>query len=485
MNYLGYDAGTVGNHDIEAGHLVYDRLDKKYNFPLLAANAVNTGTGEPYFEPYVIIKKSGLRIAVFGLITPSIPNWLPQVLYSGIEFRDMVETARKWMPVIMDEKPDLVVGLFHSGWEDISELRPGDTYLSENATSSVAYAVPGFDIIFCGHDHRNVNQKIANIAGDTVLIIDGGSHSRYIGRADVKLQRTGWSGKIAKSITGSLVDLEYYQPDNEFLETFSPDREIVSEYVDTEIGEATGTISVRDAYFGPSAFMELIHRVQMEVSGADISFAAPLSFDVRISKGPLTISDMFKLYRYENMLYTLQLTGNEVIGYLEYSYSGWLNKMKSEDDNMLLFRTDEAAKPILTDGRGYLKNTYYNFDSAFGINYTVDVSEPPGNRISVTSMSDGASFNVDSVYEVAVNSYRANGGGGHLYSGAELTAEEVKERIIIAQDKDLRYYLMEYIIRTKSINLSVAGNWKIIPERFIEKAMLKDFRLLFGENELQ
>ena len=111
MNYMGYDAGTVGNHDVEAGHAVYDRLVKEYNFPLLAANAVDIKTGKPYFKPYHIIEKEGIKIAVFGLVTPAIPNWLPQELYSGIEFRDMVETAKIWMPVILNEKPDLVVGL--------------------------------------------------------------------------------------------------------------------------------------------------------------------------------------------------------------------------------------------------------------------------------------------------------------------------------------------------------------------------------------
>jgi 2',3'-cyclic-nucleotide 2'-phosphodiesterase/3'-nucleotidase len=98
MNYLGYDAGTVGNHDIETGHAVYDRLVHEYNFPLLAANAIDAKTGNPYFKPYTIINKKGIRVAVFGLITPAIPAWLPPELYSGIKFEDMVKTAKKWMP---------------------------------------------------------------------------------------------------------------------------------------------------------------------------------------------------------------------------------------------------------------------------------------------------------------------------------------------------------------------------------------------------
>jgi len=84
MNFMKYDAGTVGNHDIETGHSVYDRVRKQYAFPLLAANAVSTASGEPYFKPYTIIRKGDLKIAVFGLVTPSIPEWLPPQLYSGM-----------------------------------------------------------------------------------------------------------------------------------------------------------------------------------------------------------------------------------------------------------------------------------------------------------------------------------------------------------------------------------------------------------------
>ncbi|MBN1107597.1 MAG: metallophosphoesterase, partial [Bacteroidales bacterium] len=175
MNWLDFDATTVGNHDIEAGHDVYDRLSEEYDFPMLAANAVDTRTGNPYFTPYVIIEREGFRIAILGLITPAVPTWLPEELYSGIEFRDMVETARLWMPEIMKQKPDLVAGLFHSGWNsDAVEEVIGQGPM-ENGSAAVAYNVPGFDIIFCGHDHRIANEKFVNARGDSILILNGGS----------------------------------------------------------------------------------------------------------------------------------------------------------------------------------------------------------------------------------------------------------------------------------------------------------------------
>ena len=286
MNWLGYDAGTAGNHDIEAGHSVYDRLIKEYNFPLLAANAVDTRTGKPYFKPYVIIERKNIRVAVLGMITPAVPKWLPEELYSGIEFRDMVETAKLWMPEIIKQKPDLIVGLFHSGWNrEDEEYRKSDP-LNENGSAAVAFNVPGFDIIFTGHDHRIANEKFVNSAGDTILILNGGSRSENIARADITIFSEKIKGKRHKAVSGKIVGVKDCDPDPVFIKKFETQNTVINDYVNKVIGNSTATISSRDAYFGSSAFIDMIHSIQLEITGADVSFASPLSFDVKISKGP-------------------------------------------------------------------------------------------------------------------------------------------------------------------------------------------------------
>jgi 2',3'-cyclic-nucleotide 2'-phosphodiesterase / 3'-nucleotidase len=478
LNYLGYDAGTAGNHDIEAGHSVYDRLVKEYRFPLLAANAVDVKTGEPYFKPYTIINRNGIRVAVFGLVTPSIPEWLPPRLYSGMEFLEMEETARKWMPQILKEKPDLVVGLFHSGWnrEEFTENR--ERFLSEDGSAAVAYNVPGFDIIFNGHDHRLANEKFVNAAGDTVLMLNAGSRGRNISQAEIV-----FSGKNKKTIRGQLIDVTGYDPDREFSGRFREQYEDVDNYVSKEIGRSETTLSSRDSYFGPSAFIDMIHAVQLDVTGADLSFTAPLSFDVKIPAGPIRVGDLFKLYRYENMLYTIQLSGEEIRKYLEFSYAGWLNTMKAPGDLMLRLRTGKDGRPVLTNGKAWLQNQAYNFDSAAGIDYTVDVSKPEGSRITIKGFSNGSPFDLRKMYRVAVNSYRGSGGGGHLTDGAGLSREELNTRLISSTDRDLRFFILNYIESKKIINQSSFGNWKIIPGEWARKASEREYTLLFGEKK--
>ncbi|MCJ7449561.1 MAG: bifunctional metallophosphatase/5'-nucleotidase [Bacteroidales bacterium] len=480
MNYLAYDAGTVGNHDIEAGHSVYDRLVKEYKFPLLAANAVDIVSGKPYFRPYIILEKKNIRIAVFGLVTPAIPNWLPPELYSGIEFKDMVETANLWMPEMLRQNPDLIVGLFHSGWDRENEEYIKNNPLNENGSAAVAFNVPGFDIIFNGHDHSLANEKFINTAGDTVLILNGGSRSENIARADITFSSKKIKGKKQKNITGKIIEVKDYEPDSEFLERFDSQDRTIRDYVNKVIGNSTSTISSKDAYFGSSAFVDMIHAIQLEITGADISFAAPLSFDVSIAEGPVTVADMFKLYRYENMLYTMTLSGEEIRKYLEYSYSEWLNTMKSPDDYLLKFRLGQDGRPVISNGKAWTKNQSYNFDSATGIDYLVDVSKPEGERIIIKSLTDGRPFDKLKLYKVALSSYRGNGGGGHLIRGAGINKDELMSRLVSSTDRDLRYFILKYIEAKKTISPVPFNNWKIVPDEWIKTAVPRDYRILFG-----
>lgn len=478
MNYIGFDAGTVGNHDIEAGHSVYDRLVKEYKFPLLAANAVDINTGKPYFKPYTIIVRDGIKVAVLGLVTPAIPNWLPPELYEGIRFDDMVHTAEVWMPEILKEKPDLVIGLFHDGWDKDDYQKVSKPLISENGSAAVAYNIPGFDIIFTGHDHKVENEKFVNIAGDTILILNGGSYSRNLAVAEITLNDR--KRNTRSSVKGRIIDVRDFSPDREFTEKFENQNNTILNYVDKVIGNSTAAMSSRDSYFGSSAFVDLVHLIQLEITGADISFAAPLSFDMEIRKGPVTVGDMFKLYKYENLLYSITMTGAEIDSYLEYSYANWFNTMKGPGDMLLKLRTGTDGEPTLTNGKAWLKNLPYNFDSASGIEYTVDVREPEGERITISGFSDGRPFIKDKEYKVALNSYRGNGGGGILTEGAGITNDEVWSRLISSTERDLRYYIMNYIEEKKTISPQPFNNWKVIPEEWVKKAAGKEYTLLFG-----
>lgn len=472
FDFMGYDAATIGNHDVETGHAVYDRVNKAMNIPWLGANVIDTLTDAPYLTPYTVIERKGKKIAVLGLLTPAIPSWLPENLWSGLRFDDMAATARKWIPIIRErEHPDAIIGLFHSG-HDASKTTGS---VIENASMKVAAEVDGFDLVLMGHDHQRFLSEVVSPSGKKVPVVNPANNARSIGVIDFVFAATP-SGKDSLSVVPKLLDVTAVSPSKSYLARFADRLSSVSDFVERQLGTVTDTLSTRDAFFGPSSFMTLLHDLQLEISGAQISFAAPLSFDASIVAGPLRVSDMFTLYKYENMLYTLKLTGREIKDYLEMAYDLWTAPVSDSEDSQLIRFASE--NPSLADNR--LKNTSYNFDSAAGIDYTVDITRPRGEKITITSLSDGTPFYPDSTYTVAVNSYRANGGGDLLTLGAGIPADELSSRVVRATDKDLRYYLIKAVEKRGVVSPRVETNWKFVPEKLASEAGRRSRQLLFG-----
>jgi len=482
MNELKYDAASVGNHDLETGHAVYDRLKKECKFPLLSANLIDKKSGLPYFTPYKIINKDGLKIAVIGLTSPVVLTTLPEVLYSGIEVEDMVKSAASWMKTVEEkEHPDLVIGLFHAGVDEKGNLKNRDVELYENASEFVAQKVEGFDLILTGHDHKAEIRKTRNISGNEVVVMGGLNDAKTLATAQIKMIYDAKSSSWQKEIRPQLVDMQNYAPDSSFMAKFNSGYTEIQNYVQQPLGNITETITSREAVLGASAFTDLINRIQLELTGADISFAAPLSFQAEIKKGPVLVKDLFSLYQYENFLYTMKLSGKEIKAALEYSCNGWFNTVKSENDHLMNFVTDSAGNLVYSQRSGSyeLKTRYYNYDCASGIKYSVDITQPAGNKINIISLSNGQPFEPDKFYTVAINSYRGSGGGGHLTKGAGLSKTDLASRLLKSTDQDLRYYIMKWIEKNKTIEPVRDNNWQIIPADLYEKVRAKDEKLLY------
>ncbi len=241
INYMQYDAETVGNHDIEPGHKVYDKWIREVHCPLLGANIVKeeckNGEANPQsiytgLQPYSVHMKDGVKICVIGMLTPAIPNWLNKSIWKGIEFEEMVSCARKWIKYIQEnEKPDLIFGLFHSG-KDGGIVTPD---YEENATAAVAREVPGFDVIFFGHDHQVHNEWITDKEGKQVLIIDPSCWVKNVAEANIVL--TIQDGKVVnKDIKGVIVNVEDEMIDEQMLAYFQKDIDAVKTYVGQKIG---------------------------------------------------------------------------------------------------------------------------------------------------------------------------------------------------------------------------------------------------------
>lgn len=261
-------------------------------------------------------------------------------------------------------------------------------------------------------------------------------------------------------------------PNSEFVNHFKSHYNSIRTFTNVKIGKLLNTISSRDAFTGPSAYIDMIHSLQLINTGADISFVAPLSFNVTIEPKELNYQDMFSIYPYENQLYVINLTGDEVKNYLEFSYSKWINKMPSKTGHLLQINPEGKGE------RGKFMNAFFNFDSAAGVIYDVDTRKGDGERINIVSMADGKTFELNKTYSVALSSYRANGGGDLLISGCNLNKDEIEKRVIKKMG-DIREILYDQIKRDGFIKAVPLYQWKFIPVKSSSVYLENDLKLLF------
>ena len=438
--YLGYDAIIVGNHDIETGHDVYDRVTRELTVPYLAANAAfdrdengladmdehpdGKVVSDSYFLPYCVTERDGAKIVIVGMTNGNIKSWLSSEIWHGIDFQIISDIAQRLIDkVIEKEKPQLLVLAVHSGTGAEQPDR-------ENEAQFLASSLRGVDLVLNGHDHRPVAKEVDNVNGGSVVLIDAGTKAVVVGQADFTL--TVKNGKVvAKAVDYKLVPMDKYPADPEYVAAFKDDFNAVKAFAQRPIGSLSENIFLADALDGPSSYINLVQTVQLAASGADISFAAPLTSSGVVPKGVIEFQDLVSIYKFENQLYVVEMTGKQIKDYLEYSYQNWVT------------RTGPS----------------YNWDSADGIIYEVSKSAPEGSRVKILSMRDGTPFDPDKTYKVAMTSYRASGGGDLLREGAGIDPATL---VVDSKMKDIRSLIGDYIAAEKEIVPTVATTWKFV-----------------------
>ena len=473
MSYMKYDAVAVGNHDIETGHPVYDRVAadlKKCGVDFLAANAIRNDNGKPYFKPYKVVKRGGLKVAILGYTNANMKAWLQEEIWSGMHFEPIVKVIQQDVDRIRaKERPDVMVVVMHSGTGD------GDGSMLESEGLDAFHLVKGVDWVLASHDHRPYVE-----ATDSCGFLNSGSHARNVAEGRMHLTVKGRK-IVSKTYEVGLIPVKAEMADPVMREQFQADYDAVKAFTLKEVGVLNTDLWTRDAYRGMSDYMNLIHTLSLGCKPADVSFAAPLTFNGRVASGILKYNDLFTIYPYENQLFVVKMTGDEIKRYLEASYDKWINTVGKADDTLLKIQNQDD--PRTQSQRWSFVNRSYNFDSAAGINYTVDVTRPVGERIAISGMADGSAFDPLREYNVAMTSYRASGGGG-LMKEVGIDTDRIDERVV-ARYPEIRNILYDYLMENGSIDPeviglpTVIGQWKFVPEKLVEPAMERDMNRLF------
>jgi 2',3'-cyclic-nucleotide 2'-phosphodiesterase/3'-nucleotidase len=434
MNRIGYQAMAVGNHEFNFGLGVLRRAEAQARFPFLSANIVHGGTDEPAFPPYLVIDTGAVRVGVLGLTTPNIPGWEKPENYAGLRFQPMDAAARRWVPVLRGQEGcDLVVVLAHTGFElDPENGEPNGT-AHENFISRLT-EVPGIDLLLTGHTHDDMPPRLVN----GVIVSQPASRAQVLTRIDLELIRDN-SGWRIKSWEGVNLPSGAAAADPEIVEANTLAHQRLSEALDGPVGEVTAEVRVENCRIEDCAAVDLLHAVQLEASGAQLSLAALLNAHAPpLAAGPVSWRWIHAFYVYPNTLVAVRLTGAQVRDVLEHAarfYDG-------------LVCPAEGGCTVLTDGA----IPDYNVDTMAGVTYRIDPTRPEGSRIRDLRF-EGLPIEAEASFTVACNSYRSAGGG--LFP--HLAEAEVGWR----SSEEMTDLIGDYLMTHRPWRPAVDDNWNI------------------------
>ena len=469
MNAIGYDVWVTGNHEYNYGMDTLQKIMAEQNAKVLTGN-VYAPDGTPLADGYTIVRKKDLKIGLIGMVTPNITRW-DAVNLTGWTVTNPVDECRKIIDQIKDQV-DVLIGVMHMDTEN-------EYGVYGSGVTDLANACPEFDVIIAAHGHKEIPGEEIN----GVLVIENKNAGATMSEIHLQLQRQ-WNGrwKVVGRSSESLQIAEY-EADPELVALLAPYDERAKADAVIPIGELRGgnmapdneVENIPSPMVQDTALLDFINEVQLYYTGAQVSATAMTSMTGQMREGTIRKCDLTSIYTYENTLYKLQMNGAQLRDYMEWSAAFF----KTWQPGDLTIAFDPSTR-------------YYLYDAFEGVNYEIDISQEPGNRILNLTWPDGTPVADTDVFTIAVNNYRAT---TQLLIAADIFAPgdplpQMLEMDVRGDLGGIRELLGEYIQTVKGgvIEPKVNNNWKILGNNWDAAkhseavARLRDGSLTLPEN---
>lgn len=481
LQALGFEAGTLGNHEFNYGLDYLNRVIETAGMPLVNANVLDPATGKFIYQPYKIIEKTftdtqgrltTVKIGVTGIVPPQILNWDKANLEGKVVVRDSVEAIRDIIPEMRKAGADITLVLSHSGIGD-DKYEKGE----ENEGYQIA-SLPGVDAVVTGHSHAEFPsgngtgfyEKYPGVDGingkiNGTPVTMAGKYGDHLGVIDLKLNYTDGKWKVTDS-KGSIrkVDTKSNVADQRVIDIAKESHQGTINYVRQQVGTTTAPITSYFSLVKDDPSVQIVNNAQLwyakqELAGTPeanlpiLSAAAPFKAGTRgdataytdIPAGPIAIKNVADLYLYDNVTAILKVNGAQLKEWLEMS-AGQFNTI---DPN-----NNQPQNLVNTDYRTY------NFDVIDGVTYEFDITQPNKydregklanpNASRVRNLKyQGKEIDPNQEFIVVTNNYRSNGN----FPGVR---EASLNRLLNLEN---RQAIINYILAVKNINPSADQNW--------------------------
>ena len=459
MNEIGYDIWAIGNHEFNYGVENLKNIMNQSTSKVLIGNLYNPD-GTSFADSYTIIEKDGVKIGVIGMCTPNITKW-DSVNLKDYIVTDPVEETKKIVKDLRD-KVDVLIATVHMGEENEYDV-------PNSGANDLANACPELDLIIAAHEHKLVEETYVN----NVLIVENKSSGATMSKVNIVVEKDKFGCKIVDRKAES-IKISEYESDKELSKKLAPYNERAKKEANIIIGELIGgnlvpeneIAEIPQAQIEPTSLIDLINEVQMYYTDAQVSSAALFNIDANLEPGKIKKSDTSLIYKYGNTLYKVQMTGKQLKKYMEWS-ANYYNTYNPKD---LTISFNENV-------RGF------NYDMFSGVDYQIDISEKPGNRIkNLKWTKTGKEVKDDEVFVIAVNNYRVN---THLLSYGEIYKEgeelpKVLEIDVNGKIGGVRELIGDYIKNVKGgkITPNNPKNWEIIGNNWDEEKHKKAVQMI-------